>query len=400
MRRASSPPALTTLYLLAAMSPLTMNMIVPSLANIAADLQADYAVISLALGGYLAVTAVVQLGVGPVSDRIGRRPLLLGALAMFIAASLGCAMARSAETFLAFRMLQAGAIAGYVLSLAIARDTREGAGVAGLLGRISMVMAVAPMIGPMLGSLLDSAFGWRAVFLLYAAVGAGLLCLVWFDLGETMQGAAEEDDPEAKRLMRLLREPVYWCYALCTAFSVGAFFIFLAGAPLIADAVFGITTATLGVFIGSITAGFMFGSFLTSRLAARFAPSTLMLAGRIVAIAGLLLGLGLLAAGAVSPLPYFGSIIFVGIGNGLTTPNSNAAGMSVRPRLAGSAAGITGAMTLAGGSAMATATGFVLAGDPSAEGLLLLLLATCTAGLLVVLAAMVLERRTAARATA
>jgi nitrate/nitrite transporter NarK len=74
--------------------------------------------------------------------------------------------------------------------------------------------------------------------------------------------------------------------------------------------------------------------------------------------------------------------------------------MSVRPRLAGSAAGITGAMTLAGGSAMATATGFVLAGDPSAEGLLLLLLATCTAGLLVVLAAMVLERRTAARATA
>ena len=393
MQKANSPPALMTLYLLAAMSPLTLNMIVPSLANIAQDLRADYAIISLALGGFLAVTAFVQLGVGSLSDRIGRRPVLLVALAVFTVGSLGCAMAQSAEMFLAFRMLQAGAISGYVLSMAIVRDTQEGAKVAGLLGRIGMVMALAPMVGPMLGSVLDTAFGWRAVFLLYVAVGAGLLCLTWFDLGETMRQKPEEDDPEKQRLTELLSEPIFWCYALCTAFSITAFYVFLAGAPLIATSVFGITTATLGLFVGSITAGFMFGSFLTARLVSHYAPSSIMLAGRVVACVGMLIGLVVLALGAVTPMLYFGCTIFVGVGNGLTTPNGNAGAMSVRPRLAGSAAGITGAMTLSGGALMATVTGFVLADSPSPQGLLILMLMVSFAGLLAAVVAIRLERK-------
>ncbi|WP_119165401.1 multidrug effflux MFS transporter [Algihabitans albus] len=399
MRKAGSPPALTTLYLLAAMSPLTLNMIVPSLANIARDLRADYAIISLALGGYLAVTAFVELGVGPLSDRIGRRPVLLAALAVFTVASLGCAMAQSAETFLAFRMLQAGAISGYVLSMAIVRDTQEGAEVAGLLGRIGMAMALAPMVGPMLGSVLDVAFGWRAIFLLYVTVGAALLCLAWFDLGETMRRRSEEEDPEEQRLTQLLSEPIFWCYALCTAFSIGAFYVFLAGAPLIATSVFGITTATLGLFVGSITAGFMFGSFLTSRLVSRYALSSVMLAGRVVACAGMLIGLAVLASGMVTPLLYFGCTIFVGVGNGLTTPNSNAGAMSVRPRLAGSAAGITGALTLSGGALMATVTGFLLADSPSPQGLLILMLIASFAGLLAAIVAIRLEKKAVKRRT-
>ena len=400
MRKANSPPALTTLYLLAAMSPLTLNMIVPSLANIAEDLQADYAVISLALGGFLAVTALVELGAGPLSDRIGRRPVLLATLAVFTLASLGCAMAQTAETFLAFRMLQAGAISGYVLSMAIVRDTHEGAEVAGLLGRIGMAMALAPMVGPMLGSLLDVAFGWRAVFLLYVAAGAALLCLTWFDLGETVRPKSQEDNPETQRLAALLSEPVFWCYALCTACSIAAFYVFLAGAPLIAAAVFGISTATLGVFVGSITAGFMFGSFLTVRLVRRYGQNPVMLAGRVVACAGLLIGLALLASGAVAPLLYFGCTIFVGVGNGLTTPNSNAGAMSVRPRLAGSAAGISGALTLMGGAAMATLTGILLANSPSPHGLLALMLAPSFAALLAAVAAIRLGRKGVRRATA
>ncbi len=395
MQKANSPPALTTLYLLAAISPLTLNMIVPSLANIAEDLRADYAVISLALGGFLAVTAFVELGVGPLSDRIGRRPVLLVALAVFTVASLGCAVAQSAETFLAFRMLQAGAISGYVLSMAIVRDTHEGPEVASVLGRIGMAMALAPMVGPMLGSLLDTAFGWRAVFLLYVAVGAGLLCLTWFDLGETVRRRSARDEPEEQKLTRLLSEPIFWCYALCTACSIAAFYVFLAGAPLIATSVFGITTATLGVFVGSITAGFMFGSFLTARLASRHAPSSLMLAGRIVACAGILVGLILIEVEATTPLLYFGCTIFVGVGNGLTVPNSNAGAMSVHPRLAGSAAGIAGALTLSGGAAVATVTGFVLSGSPSPQGLLILMLVASSAGLVTAIAAIRLERKAA-----
>ncbi|OWJ63837.1 Bcr/CflA family efflux MFS transporter [Inquilinus limosus] len=386
MRKASSPPALATLILMTATSVVTLNMIVPSLANIAADLQADYALVSLALGGYLAVSAMVQLAVGPLSDRIGRRPVLLAALAVFIVASLGCAIAQTVWMLLAFRMLQAAVVSGSVLSLAIVRDTAAEAEAARLLGRIGMAMALAPMLGPMLGSLLDAAFGWRVIFQLYAAAGAGLLCLAWSDLGETVRPLAE-GEPDGGRLAALLREPLFWCYALCTAFSTGAFYIFLAGAPRIAAAVFGIGTAELGMFVGSITAGFIAGSWLGSRLVGRHPPATVMLIGRLVACLGLLGGLAAIALGHLSPVSYFGCTIFVGLGNGMTTPNSNAGAMSVRPRLAGTAAGITGALTVLGGALATTLTGLVLSGEPSPALLIGLMLLASFLGLLAAAAA-------------
>ncbi|UXN69220.1 MFS transporter [Devosia neptuniae] len=389
MRQASAPPALTTLILITATSVVTLNMIVPSLTNIARDLDADYALVSLALGGYLAVTAAVQLSVGPLADRIGRRPVLLVALAVFTLASLGCAMAQNVWMLLAFRMLQAAVVSGYVLSLAIVRDTNEGSDAARLLGRISMAMALAPMLGPMLGSVLDAAFGWRMIFVLYAVAGAGLLCLAWADVGETIRPSAK---PGERRLSTLLSKPVFWSYALCTAFSTGAFYIFLAGAPLIATAVFGIGTAELGMFVGSITAGFIAGAWLAGRLAGRYSSATIMLMGRIFACLGLAAGLILVAMGELSPLLYFGSTIFVGLGNGMTMPNSNAGAMSVQPRLAGSAAGITGALTVLGGALLTTGTGLALSGQPSPMLLLGLMLLASFMGLLAAVAAIRLSK--------
>ncbi|MFK4809768.1 multidrug effflux MFS transporter [Devosia sp. ZW T5_3] len=389
MRQASAPPALTTLILITATSVVTLNMIVPSLTNIARDLDADYALVSLALGGYLAVTAAVQLGVGPLADRIGRRPVLLVALAVFTLASLGCAMVQNVWMLLAFRVLQAAVVSGYVLSLAIVRDTNEGSDAARLLGRISMAMALAPMLGPMLGSVLDAAFGWRMIFVLYAVAGAGLLYLAWTDVGETIRPSAK---PDERRLSTLLGKPVFWSYALCTAFSTGAFYIFLAGAPLIATAVFGIGTAELGMFVGSITAGFIAGAWLAGRLAGRYSPATIMLMGRIFACLGLAAGLVLVAMGHLSPLLYFGSTIFVGLGNGMTMPNSNAGAMSVQPRLAGSAAGIIGALTVLGGALMTTGTGLALSGQPSPMLLLWLMLLASFMGLLAAVAAIRLSK--------
>lgn len=391
--RASTPPHLVTLILLAATSTMTLNLIVPSLTNIAADLQADYAVISLALGGYLATTALMEFSVGPLSDRIGRRPVLLVALTVFTLASLAGAVAQSVETFLAARMLQAGVISGYVLSLAIVRDTHDGSEVARLLGKIAMAMAIAPMLGPMVGSLLDAALGWRAIFLLYGAIGAALLCLVWMDLGETLPGS---DDAAARGPQGpgdLLRQPLFWCYAACTTFSTGAFYIFLAGAPPIAARVFEIPTAGLGIFVGSITAGFMTGSFLGGRLSRRWATTRVMLVGRVVACMGLLAGMAVLSSGMVLPLLYFGSTIFVGIGNGLTMPSSNAGAMSVLPRLAGTAAGFTGGMTLAVGAVLTTGMGALIADRPEPMLLLALMFAASFAGLLAALGAIRLERR-------
>ncbi|RVU37901.1 Bcr/CflA family efflux MFS transporter [Hwanghaeella grinnelliae] len=377
-----SAPHLATLVLLAALSPLSINMFLPSLAKIAVDLRTDYALASLSVSGYLAVTALVQLIAGPLSDRVGRRPVLIGTLSIFAFASLICAFADNIAVFLAFRMLQGGAVAGYALSMAIVRDTRPEREAAGLLGYIAMSMAVAPMMGPVLGGVLDTAFGWRTTFHLYAALGLGLLVLVWFDLGETRARQMTDGDGAAPRVRVLLADARFWGYALCSAFSVGAFYIFVSGVPLVAKAVFDVSTATVGMFVGSITAGFATGSFIAGRLAPKVRPTTMMLAGRAIACAGLSAGLVLVFFDVLTPLTYFGSTIFAGLGNGITMPSSNAGVVSVQPRLSGSAAGLSGAFMVGCGAVLTSLTGGLLTEENAAPMLLGLMLSAAVIGLL------------------
>lgn len=393
MQKAQSPPHLITLILLTAFSTLSLNMFLPSLASIAVALEAEYATVSLAIAGYLGVTAVIQLIVGPLSDRIGRRPVLLGAITVFMLASLVCALATDIWVFLVFRMLQGGMIAGYALSLAIVRDTTSERKAAGLIGYISMAMAIAPMTGPMLGGVLDTAFGWRANFVFYAVAGVVLLVLCWVDVGETRPVRDPAVDPTTEGVLDLIREPLFWCYSLCSAFSTGAFYIFLTGAPLVAMAEFGVTTAELGFYIGTITSGFMLGGFIAGRCAPHYPPTTMMLAGRLIACLGLTLGCLWLWLGFLTPLLFFGSTVFVGLGNGITMPSSNASAMSVRPRLAGSAAGLNGATVVGSGAVLTSLTGVLLPAEEPAPVLLLLMLMASSVGLMAVLAAMGLSRR-------
>ena len=389
-----SPPRLMSLILLTGTAVLSLNMFLPSLPGIARDLNADYALVNLALAGYLAATAAILLVVGPLSDRVGRRPVMLGALAVFTAASVVCAVAEDVWTFLAFRMLQSGVAAGSVLSMAIARDTHSQREAAGLIGYIGSAMAVAPMLGPMLGGVIDTAFGWRANFWFYAASGLALLALCWIDLGETRVRKAESAAGQARML---LGEARFWAYALCTVLSRGAFYVFIAGTPIVAATTFGVSTVEIGLYIGSITAGFMAGAFLSGRIAPHFAPMTMMTAGRLIGCAGPLAGLALLAYGGASgwasPVLFFGCTVLVGIGNGITCPSSSAAAMSVRPEAAGSAAGTEAALTVAGGALLTTVTGLVLANGDAPQRFLLLLLAPTAVALLAVFWAMRLESR-------
>ncbi len=391
MIQVKTRPHLATLVLLTAFSTLSLNMFLPSLANIAIDLDADYATVSLSFAGYLAVTAIIQLVVGPLSDRIGRRPVLLVALASFSIASVACSLAQDIWTFLTFRMLQGSIISGYALSLAIVRDTTSERKAVGLIGYISMAMAIAPMLGPTLGGMLDTAFGWRANFYFYAVSGLLLLLLCWIDLDETKPAQPKQTGASPESVRTLVREPLFWAYSLCSAFSTGAFYIFLTGAPLVAKSEFGVTTAQLGFYIGTITAGFMLGGFLSGRFAPRFEPTTVMLAGRLVACTGLGVGLATMSAGYLTPIIFFGSTIFVGLGNGITMPSSNASAMSVRSNLAGSAAGLNGALVVAGGAVLTTLTGLIL--PPGGDGLVLhiLMLAASGAGLASVLWAIRLQ---------
>lgn len=385
MRPAQSPPSLITLVLITALSVLSLNMFLPSLPHIGEDLQADYALVNVAVAGYLALSAVLQLIMGPLSDRFGRRPVLLVSMAIFVIASVGCALAQSIWVFLGFRMLQGAVIAGQVLARAAIRDMHPPSEAASKLGYVSMAMALAPMLGPMLGGVLEMLYGWRAGFVLYCVLGSVLLGLVWVDLGETNTNTTATFTAQMKLYPQLFNSRRFWGYSFCAAFSIGGFYAFITGAPLVAATWFDLNPAALGLGIGIITWGFMAGSFLTGRLAGQVPLTTMILAGRVAASVGPLFGLMVFAAGYGSIWSFFGSAILVGFGNGLTVANATAGLMSVRPQLAGSAAGLSGAMTVALGAILTSATGALVSPDNGPYVVLGMMLVSSFMGLLAIL---------------
>ncbi len=382
MSPARTPPRFVTLALMAAVSVLSFNSIAPSLTAIADTFEASYARTSFAVSGFLGVTAVLTLLLGPLSDRYGRRPVLLTGIAVFFAASVGAALAQDIATFLICRTFQAAIAAGSVISSAVVRDVSEPDEAASRLGYLSMAMAVAPMLGPMIGGLLDTAFGWRAVFWAYAVAGAGLFVLCWVDAGETNTREDRSFAAQFRAYPDLLLSRLFWAYALVMACGIGAFYVFIAGAPLVAGQAYGMSAATLGIGLGTITLGFFLGSFASGRVARRVGIPRMILLGRMVPVLGvgavLLISLGM----PVPALLFFAAAITTGIGNGLTTPSARAGSMSVRADLAGSASGLGGALVVATGAVMTQVTGWVLTLNPGVPVLLGLMFGLCALGLL------------------
>jgi DHA1 family bicyclomycin/chloramphenicol resistance-like MFS transporter len=319
---------------------------------------------------------------GPLSDRWGRRPVLLAAMGIFAVASVGCWLAPNVWIFLLFRLFQAAVIAGMALSRAVIRDMAPPQEAASMMGYVSMVMALAPMVGPVFGGLLDEMLGWRTTFAVLAVLGTGVFVLCWFDLGETNTKKSETFSAQMRTYPQLFVSKLFWAHVLCQAFSVGAFYAFLAGAPLVGEATFGLTPAKLGIGMGAITGGFVFGNFLSGRYSKRFALADMMIAGRLVAIFGTITGIILLWLGFLHPVILFGSVVFIGIGNGLTLPASNSGALSVRPDLAGSSAGLSGAVVVAVGAFLTSVTGAILTEETGVYILMAILLALSLLGLI------------------
>ncbi|MEM8577078.1 MAG: multidrug effflux MFS transporter [Pseudomonadota bacterium] len=365
-----TPPRLVTLVLLTALTVLTLNMFLPALPAMRAAFGVSEAVMGRAISYYMAAAAVLQLILGPLSDRLGRRRVILGLLCVYVVASALCLMAQDIQVFLAARTAQAVAVGGGVLSSAVVRDMYDGRQAAAKLSLIASAMAIAPMLAPMVGGVLDAALGWRAVFVAYAALGAALLVWCWWDLGETHHAGPGN----RLEVGALLRARLFWAYLGVQALGVGVFYVFLTGAPFVAADVFGLGSVQTGIALGSTTLGFMGGAALSARLMERQGPLRLILVGRVVPIAGLSVALAYYVAGGAQVWPLFVSTITVGIGNGLSLPGANAGALSVRPDLAGSASGVNGALALGLGAALTAAATYVIAQYTSAAALLILMI--------------------------
>jgi MFS transporter, DHA1 family, multidrug resistance protein len=380
-----TPPHIVTLVVLAGIGALNMNIVLPSLPSLAAHYGADYGLAALAVSAYLAVTAVLQLFLGPLSDRFGRRPVVLGSLVVFLVATVGCIFAPTIGLFLFFRMVQAAVASGMVLSRAIVRDMVPANEAASMIGYVTMGMALLPMVAPMIGGFLDEVFGWQAVFVVTFAAGLATLWLMWVDLGETNAHRSASFAAQFRTYPELARSRRFWGYALTAALASGAFFAFLGGGPWVASEILGMAPAELGFYFGFIAVGYMIGNFLSGRFTGQVGLNRMMLVGGIVASSGMLLALALFGLGLQTPLSFFGSILFVGLGNGLLLPSANAGMVSVRPHLAGSASGLGGALMIGGGAALASLTGAMLRPETGAWPLLLTMLASSVLGIVATL---------------
>ena len=372
----STPPHIATLILIAGLAALSLNIFLPSLPLMAAHFGVGYGVMQLSVSLYLAATAVLQVFVGPISDRYGRRPVMLVATAIFTLATFGAVLAPGFGIFLACRLLQAAIATGFVLSRAVVRDMVSQNEAASMIGYVTMGMSVVPMVGPVIGGALGEVFGWQSTFVLLGVGGLGLLALVWADQGETNMRRAGSMADQLAQYPQLLRSQRFWGYCLASAFASGAFFAYLGGAPYVGSAVFHLTPARLGVYFGAPALGYMIGNFLSGRFSVRIGVDRMVLYGALLTTAGLGLLLVLGLAGIMGPGIFFGLVITVGLGNGILLPNANAGMLSVRPSLAGSAAGLGGAFTIGGGAALSALAGALLHHGTGPMPLILLMLAS------------------------
>jgi MFS transporter, DHA1 family, multidrug resistance protein len=372
----STPPHISTLILLAGMSAMVMNIFLPSLPQMAEYFGTSYGVIQLSVPLYLLCSAIVQLFIGPVSDNLGRRSVMLWGLGLFLIATLGCIFAPTVEIFLLFRMMQAVVAVAMVLSRAVIRDLYEQDRAASMIGYVTMGMALVPMISPAVGGALDEVFGWHSTFWAMFVIGAAIMALCWFDQGETARHSGKTLMEQFREYPELFRSPRFWGYSMASALCSGAFFAYLGGAPFVGSEVFGMSPFWLGLAFGAPAIGYFFGNFLTARLATTFGINRMVLWGCVSNVVGGTLSLLLFMAGYGTPLTFFGLMTLVGLGNGLCIPNATAGMLSVRPHLAGTASGLGGSIMIGGGAGLAVLAGALLKPGTGAYPLLWIMLIT------------------------
>ena len=346
MPRTDSRIITAIVTVLVAFGAISTDLYLPSLPAIAVQFEAGAGAVQLTLSVFLLGFALSQLIYGPLSDRFGRRPVLLAGLALYVVASLACAAADSLSLLILARFCQAvGACSGVVLGRAIVRDLHEPAQAAKVLSYIATAMALAPALGPIIGGYVESWLGWRANFLLLVGFGG----LTWLACIALLPETNSRRNPEATRVGRSLaiyRElaghPLYRGYVLVCAFAYSGIFAFISGSSFLLIEVLGLPPERFGLCFAAVVAGYMLGAFASGRLTLRLGLERLVAVGAGIALLGGLLAAGLTLLGKPSVLGLVGPVFVFLIGAGLMLPNAMAGAMGPFPERAGAASALLG----------------------------------------------------------
>lgn len=351
---------------LAATGTLATNILLPSLPQMAASLNVTSAAVTSAITIFLAVFAVGQLAVGPISDRYGRRwPVLIG-FAVFFAGSVWCALATDLTSLLIGRVIQAaGACATSVLSRAIARDMFSGAALARAMALIMIAMAAAPGFSPLLGGALDHAFGWRSEFVLVAAFAALGAVAYGSVFGETHHATRTPLDPLAiaKNYLGLIADRRFLVPAATVSLIMGGLFSIFSAAPRILIEAMHLTPIQLGLFFAGTVLIVFAAGMLATRLAPRYGLDRSIRGGLLAAATG---SIAMLLVALYSPtlLSYLGALSVFLLGMGIVNPLGTAQALSPFGDKAGAASALVGFWQM-----MTAAIGVWLAATISHEAL-------------------------------
>lgn len=367
-----------------AIGPTSLNILVPAVPQLSRDLGADIAILQLTVSLFLIGLGGAQLVMGPLSDRFGRRPVMLGGLALTALSSLAAIAMASAEGLILARIVQAvGASTGIVVGRAIIRDLFDRNRAAAMIGLVATVMVVVPTFGPLIGGVLDTAFGWQSIFIFMFIFSLMVLAWAALTLPETRGFNAPAATQAGFRadLGELAANRRFWGYVLVASLGSATFFAFLGGGPHVVVTLMGRTSAEYGIWFAIGSIGYMAGNFGSSRLSVRHGIEPLILWGIGIEVLGVVIAT-VLAATAMhwGPAIVFMPQMIVSLGNGLLLPGAIAGAVGIRPQAAGTAAGITGCTQMAIGAAVTQFSGMLLAGASSALPLALLM-AVLVAGL-------------------
>lgn len=342
---------------------LAMTLCIPSMQEWGSLFGAGQARVQLTLSGYLAAYGGLQLLYGPLSDRLGRRCVLLAGLGLAFAGSVLAVLSRELWMLIAARVIQgAGAAAGMVVGRALVQDLFEGSERTRVLAWIGMAMGLCPPTAIIVGGQMHVRLGWQASFVVMAALAAGLALAAWRGLPAAVPAAAANRPPwwGAMRASyaRLARERAFLLHVAILAMTTATFYIFLGGAPLVLGS-FGVGPDGIGWYIGCIPFAYIVGNYLTSRLVRRLGERGMMALGQGFALGGLALCIALVLAGRHTALAFALPLTLLGLGHGLLMPAALAGTVGVLPALAGAAAAVGGLMQQLMGAAGAWAVGLV-----------------------------------------
>ena len=335
-------------------------MFIPSITVLSDHYETNFSIMQLSVSLYMVASAFLQVLLGPLSDKYGRRPILIACLLILILASLGCVFSTSTSMFFLFRILQATAVSGMVIGRAIVIDIFNQNNSVKILSQIAIVLGISSILGPAIGGFLIEIYSWEAIF--YFIIGIGIFSFFYnfFSLEETNKYLVKNLSDQMGNYKKLMASKRFWAYSFIGGFSSSTFFTILISIPYIGEIIYQLTSFQSSLLLIIITSGFIFGSLSSPILLGSFSEKKVLYFSMLSSIAGALISFLFYNIFPQYILSIFAPFFLIGLSNGFISPIALSKVLSIRDDSRGAASGLNGAFIIGFGALYSAIGGYFL----------------------------------------